>query len=593
MVALKIPVFAGMVPSIDPHLLSDQNAAFARDTWLYSGALEGIPEKVELHTLLNPAATVAFRIPLNDGDPTYLYASRWMEFENANTDFIQAPVSGDQFRRFYWASSSQVPSYNTLARIIAGQPPFLLGIQQPADNTVVASGGSSTTNVSRAYLTTMVSEYGEEGPASDPFLINGKIDDTFAVTVPGVDAGDLGTVRNIKKIRIYRTITSSAGTATYYQVAELDALTTTQVYNDTMTDAVLSSKPILESTAWTAPPDLEGMMVMPNGIVAGFEGKNLYFSEAYRPHAWPAAYGISLEHNIIGFGIIGQTLVVCTDGNPYTASGVNPASITTSKIAAFEPCLSKGSILSTEEGVYYTSPTGLILVNSGYAQNITKQFISREGWNAIVNRAKVNAGRVGSAYYAYGTGVQRAVQSDAFQNNAFQVETSAGSTDGFLLDPTNTNVGFVVLGETSDIKSLKNDQFSGELLIVKDGKVWWLNQNPGYIKEPYVWRSKIFQTPFLKNFAAYKIYFYDPADTTFTQPQNFNINQIFNPATQYGVIRVFADNVLVSAQEIRVPGELHRLPSGFKASFWQIEIEARVKVKSFQMATSVKELQVV
>jgi hypothetical protein len=51
--------------------------------------------------------------------------------------------------------------------------------------------------------------------------------------------------------------------------------------------------------------------------------------------------------------------------------------------------------------------------------------------------------------------------------------------------------------------------------------------------------------------------------------------------------------VLVSAQEIRVPGELHRLPSGFKASFWQIEIEARVKVKSFQMATSVKELQVV
>lgn len=593
MVALKIPVFSGMVPAIDPHLLADQNAAYARDTWLYSGALDGLPQKVHLHTMLNPAATLAYRVPVNDGDPTYLFNSHWVEFENANTDFIQAPVSGDQFRRFYWTSSSQQPVYNTFDRLIAGLPPFLLGLPQPADISVVATGGASTTNVSRAYLATLVTEYGEEGPASNPFLINGKIDATFAVTVGGVDAADLGVSRNVKKIRIYRTITSAAGTATYYQVAELDALTTPQTYNDTMSDAVLASKPILESTAWTAPPDLDGMIVMPNGIVAGYEGKNLYFSEAYRPHAWPAAYGLSLEHNIVGFGIIGQTLVVCTDGNPYTASGVNPASITTSKIAAFEPCLSKGSILSTEEGVFYTSPTGLILVNPGYAQNITKQFISREGWNSIVNRAKVNAGRLGTAYYAFGAGVQRAYQWDTFQDDAFQMETDAGSADGFLIDPSNTNVGFVVLGETIDIKSLKNDQFSGELLIVKDGKVWWLDQSPGYKKDPYIWRSKIFQTPHLQNFSAYKAYFYDPKDLVFNTPQNFDLNQVFDPATQYAVIRVYADGKLVSAREIRSPGELHRLPSGYKASFWQIEIEARVKFKSFQMATSVKELQVV
>lgn len=592
MVAIKLPIFSGMVPSIDPHLLADQNAAYAKDTWLYSGALEGLPKKVMLYNLLNPNATIAFRIPLNDSDPTYLFSSRWVEFENANTDFIQAPVSGDQYRRFYWTSTSQLPVYNTLARIIAGQPPFRLGISQPSDISVVASGGSSTTNVSRAYLTTLVSEYGEEGPASTPFLINGRIDDTFAVTIGAVPATDLGVTRNIKKIRLYRTITSSAGTATYYQVAELNATVSPQVYNDTMSDATLASKPILESTAWTEPPALDGFLTMPNGIVAGYEGKNLYFSEAYRPHAWPAAYGLSLEHNIVGLGIIGQTLVVCTDGNPYTASGVNPASITTSKIAAFEPCLSRGSIISTEEGVFYTSPTGLILVNSGYAQNITKQFISRERWNGIVNRAKVNAARLGTAYYAYGTGVQRAAQDNAFQNDTFQMEQEAGSTEGFLLDPGNTNVGFVVLGETSQIKSIRNDQFSGELLLVKEGKVWWLDQNPGFTKEPYVWRSKIFQTPVLKNFSAYKVYFYTPEDVL-TGPQNYDINQVFNPATQYAVIRIYADGKLVSARELRVPGELHRLPTGFKASFWQIEIEARVKLKSFQMATSVKELQIV
>jgi hypothetical protein len=33
-----------------------------------------------------------------------------------------------------------------------------------------------------------------------------------------------------------------------------------------------------------------------------------------------------------------------------------------------------------------------------------------------------------------------------------------------------------------------------------------------------------------------------------------------------------------------------RLPSGFKAEFWQLEFESRVDILSVQMATSVKEL---
>ena len=43
-------------------------------------------------------------------------------------------------------------------------------------------------------------------------------------------------------------------------------------------------------------------------------------------------------------------------------------------------------------------------------------------------------------------------------------------------------------------------------------------------------------------------------------------------------------------RELRETGELMRLPSGFKADFWQIELEAVVSIDSVQMATSVKEL---
>lgn len=593
MVAVKIPTFAGMVPSIDPHIVGDQHASYTQNSWLYSGALVGLPNMEEVHKMVNPNAVKAFRIPINDSNPTYLFDSVWVEFENANTDFISAPVAADQFKRYYWASTSTPPMYNTKQRIIDGLPPFLLGIPQPGDITVSASGGSSGTTVSRAYLTTLVSAYGEEGPASTPFLINGKEDDTFDVTIAAVDADDMGVNRNITKIRLYRTIVSSAGTVTYYFVEEFDAQGTPQVYNDNIPDSVISSRPILESAEWVGPPDLDGLAVMPNGIVAGFKENELYFSEAYRPHAWPAAYALMLEFDIVGLAVVNQTLVVMTTGNPYTASGVNPSSITTSMLGDLEPCLSRGSILSTSDGVLYMSPNGLIVVNAGFSENVTRQYITRDKWNEIVNAGRVNAGRLGSSYYAYGVGTPRAYQDDVFQEDIVQLEDLSGFADGFLLDPSNTNVGYVALKTDTDILTVHNDALSGELLVVKDGKVFWLDQRPGFKTEPYIWRSKIFQTTDKRNFSAFKLYFYDPEDFQPTGPANFALDQVFDPDTQLAIVRIYADNRLILAHEVRKSGELHRMPSGFKAEFWQIEIEAIVKVKSFQMATSVKELSVV
>lgn len=58
-----------------------------------------------------------------------------------------------------------------------------------------------------------------------------------------------------------------------------------------------------------------------------------------------------------------------------------------------------------------------------------------------------------------------------------------------------------------------------------------------------------------------------------------------------GVMRLYADGRLVATRELKKSGEQWRLPSGFKAHFWQIEVEARVKVYSVQMATSAKELR--
>lgn len=593
MVAIKLPIFSGMMPSVDKHLLPDSNAQHSMNVWLYSGALVGMPKKVDVHTLVDPTATVAFRVPVDSTNSLSLYESMWLEFQNSNTDFISAPVAADAFRRYYFTSSSHAPKYNTVARIALGQPAWLLGVPQPGIPIVVPSGGVSATIVSRAYLTTLVTEYGEEGPASTPVLVNDKVDATYTVTVAAVPAADRGVDRNVKKIRIYRTITTAQGTATYYLLHEMDALGVTQNYADTVPDATLASNTILESTAWTGPPDLTGFITMPNGVVAGYIRNELWFSEPYRPHAWPAAYSLTLEHDIVGLGIINQTLVVCTSGNPYTASGVNPANIATSKLALFEPCVSKGSIVSTEEGVFYMSPNGLILVNPGMAANTTRMAISSDKWGTILGDGPINAGRLSGAYIAFSATEQVAFNSGAYQEDTFQMGQTIGSSDGFTLDTGNSNVGFGLIHSENEIKSIYNDQLSGECLAIHDGKVIWFDQRAGFKTEPYVWRTKVFQTPDLKNFAAFRVYFQTPEDFTPSLPPVYDIGQTFDPDNQYGIIRVYADGRLVLAFELRTSGEIFRVPTGFKAEFWEIQFEAVVKINSFQMATSVKELSVV
>jgi len=88
-----------------------------------------------------------------------------------------------------------------------------------------------------------------------------------------------------------------------------------------------------------------------------------------------------------------------------------------------------------------------------------------------------------------------------------------------------------------------------------------------------------------------KVYFHVPAGITWTPESARNNTLVQSLASdQYGLLRIYADDELVATREIRTSGEMFRLPSGFKASFWQFEIEARVHVTNVQLATSAKEL---
>ena len=601
MVAVRISPFGGMVPAVDDSLLAPSQAVLAQDTWTYSGTVVGLPVRKVLRALTNSAAAKVYRLPNNYTDSLHLTDSVWLEFAHADTDVLRSQVVGDTFDRYYWASPLDVPRYMTQAQLVAAAPAlagaYILGIPTPGAITGIVSGGASATLKSVAYVQTFVSAYGEEGQPSAPFTYTAqKIDATYTITLAAVDPLDLGTNRNITKKRLYRTITAANGTTTYFFVVEVSAATTSYADNAAVaTDAVIALNAQLQSTNWQGPPsDLQGWVSLSNGIVAGFRQNEIWFCEPFRLHAWPAIYVLAVEYPIVGLGVQGQALVVCTDGFTYTCTGVAPSSMSLQKISGLMPCTSRGSIVSTVDGVYFTTPNGLALVNAGSIIIATKELIRKDKWNALTQLNTLRAAALGPAYYAFGQAILGVFQVDAFDPVDFQQSDFGGARNGMLIDPTSQTVAFNKLTSADPITNIMTDVWSGEIFVIYDGNVEWLDiSDVGQTKAPFVWRSKLFQTAQKQNFQAAKIFFTVPPNTVSLNPvEVVGSPQVLQP-DQWGLFRVYADTVLVMTREIREPSghPQFRLPSGFKADFWQFEIEARVEIQGIQVATSPTELQ--
>jgi hypothetical protein len=109
--------------------------------------------------------------------------------------------------------------------------------------------------------------------------------------------------------RIYRSVSG-----TYLFVAEVTAATTS--YTDSVSAEDLGEE--IPSLTWLPPPaTLKGLTNLPNGIMAGFVGRDIYFCDPYHPHAWPIAYNQTVDYPVVGLGRMDTTLAVLTTGTPY------------------------------------------------------------------------------------------------------------------------------------------------------------------------------------------------------------------------------------------------------------------------------------
>src|SRR3954470_15671687 len=328
MAVLKIQSFSGIVPVSGDRALPEGFATQSVNTWLYGSELRGIRPPVDL-IAINPATRRVLRVQKRTvgGDPayptvvpppSYLGDSVWAQFPDLDTDIVRGQLIEDQYERYYFCSPTTGPMFNTYARMLAGQSAYRLGVPGPANDydgsgnnpkqpTIVSITGGAAPVLTRAYVYTWVNAFGEESSPSLPVLGAGNGNAVWTIGNIVDPPAPAPNQPAWSKKYLYRTITGASGQTTYYRVTTVPIGTTTYADNTAViTDPVLASNLVLESTSWAPPPvTLKGWIAMPNGFLIGFDGSNVYFSESYHFHAWPPEYKQAVETPVVGLGILG------------------------------------------------------------------------------------------------------------------------------------------------------------------------------------------------------------------------------------------------------------------------------------------------
>ena len=298
MSGIRIDSFGGVIPRLGPRLLPNNGGQIAQNTKLFSGELRGWNRASTVNTPTKGTGTgVTLKSMYRMYDTSTDYWLSWRD----DVDVKRGPIAGDTAFKIYYtgdtttASNSAAGPRKTNFGLATGggtnYPVDYLEMGVPAPGaapTVIGTGGTSTTSISRVYCYTYVTQtasWAEEGPPSLLGTGTGKEDATWAISALSTGTtGKYAFSGGVK--RIYRALTDNAGN-TNFQLALNNIAISTSSAQDTVADGALgvicpSFTNGVVNSEWVAPPsDLTGLVALPNGIMAGFSGNPICFWEPF------------------------------------------------------------------------------------------------------------------------------------------------------------------------------------------------------------------------------------------------------------------------------------------------------------------------
>lgn len=352
-------------------------------------------------------------------------------------------------------------------------------------------------------------------------------------------------------VRIYR----SAG-GTYLFVAELplDAFDWNDYYGPYIYD-ILGADYIDEQMpkSQEPPAELQGVVNLANGVMAGFVGQDVYFCDPYRPYSWPDEYRLTVDYPIVGLGALDTTLVVLTEGTPYLIQGAHPDSMVMVRSGIEQSCLSKRSIVSLNGAVLYAAPDGLISLSPSANQNLTQAQFSGTDWNRWFAPETIHAYAHNLRYYAF---CEPSALSLTYPGGG---EMQSTEVAGFIFDVARG----VMTTHSLPCSAGHSDLLEDELFLLDGAAIRSWGSGDALT---LLWHSKRFAIPHAGWFS-------------------------FGQVEAYGypvTLRVFVDGALAYSLAV-TSREAFRLP-GVVGRDWELEIEASDEVYNVVLAQSAIEL---
>lgn len=232
----------------------------------------------------------------------------------------------------------------------------------------------------RAYTYTYVNQYGEEGPPAKPLQVD--VLEGQQITIKYTPPPTNHQYVPITRIRVYRTATGGSSTE-YLFVGETSVSTVSPRFVDAVKGSALGES-IQTRDFYPPPKNIRGIVAMPGGVLAGFVGTTVYFSQPYLPYAWKPSTTQALENRVVGLCPYENGLYVTTTAHPILITGYSPETMSSQKIPAIQAGVSKGSICNAGPFAVYASHDGLVTLRGISASlDLSFKFFTRDVWRKL------------------------------------------------------------------------------------------------------------------------------------------------------------------------------------------------------------------
>ena len=575
----KMTRFSGIAPAVSSRLSNEQFGQTAQNIDFEAGRVTPITEETTVGPVL--ASTSKGSVFYHDSQ-----SPRWLQWDEDYVKAVEGPIPGDEHDRLYWTGEGTYPKMSHHDAIASGSAypavSYRLGIPAPAALGVSSVNGTIDPDVEPidvAYVMTWVSNFGEEGPPSPVTATKSFTPSTQSITItrPSLPSGNYAISAaqgDFPQAALWRLYRSAVGaTQASFLLAKEDNIAET-TFVDSLEPAQLLE--VLPATTWIGPPDdsalypdgpMQGLIPVANGVFAGFTGKRLCLSEAFLPHAWPIAYRITVEKDIVAIGTTGNGIVCLTEGKPYFVTGTDPSAMVAVEIDLAQACINKFSVVDMGDYVLYAGPDGLCAISSAEGKVVTEGLISPKQWNADFAPSTIKAFKHEGTYVAF-----------------------HGTTDGWVFDPRGAESAISTTTSSAAVRGGWHNPKDGTLNVIIAGLI--RKYRGSATNQSAVWKSKKFVAP-------------NPVSMSWV---HLHAGSYPASGTKNG-IKVWADGVLIAqynltksgnvfTQETTTPSNISnitlqaptmRLPVAI-ATEWEVEVSGVVNINEVCLAQSVEEI---